>query len=300
MIIKQDFHIHTHCSCDSANMHIPEIVASCQEFGMEHFGLADHLHTAFNLPDLEIASREFKEFGSVKGFHFGVEASCATKWECEMIAKREFASCFTCTVLGKPFQTMTPIDGIMYGGPAGGPLWVDLTKEDLERLGIEYVIGGVHKPNYSEHKFEAILEDWFQQSCYLLNHEFVDILAHPWDGIPFWSGDSIINRSSPQDVELYTKIPQEYWDELARLMLQNHKLAELNCYELTAKNVPEKIRFYMVEKFVEWKEKGVKFTFGSDQHEGPYSVDKILECDRILTSFGFTEEDFGLPPRLKR
>ena len=217
-----------------------------------------------------------------------------------MIAKREYSSCFTCTVLGKPFQTMTPIDGIMYGGPAGGPLWLDLTREDMDRLGIEYVIGGVHKPNYSEHNFDAILLDWYQQSCYLLNHELVDILAHPWDGSPFWSGTSIIDRQAPQDYELYLKIPQEYWDHLGDLMVKNGKLAELNSFFITAKCIPETIRFKMIEKMAAWKEKGVKFSFGSDQHDHAYNVERVLKSDEILSGFGFTENDFGLPRGLKK
>ncbi|MBR1967226.1 MAG: PHP domain-containing protein [Lentisphaeria bacterium] len=298
MIIKQDLHIHTHCSCDSASLHIPEIVQHCQNLGFEHFGISDHLHTAFNMPDIEIANREFNAFGHVKGFHFGIEVTCATKWECEMIAKREYASCFVCNVLGKPFQTMTPIDGIMYGGPAGGPLQIDLTRDDIERLGIEYVIAGVHKPDYSEHNFKAVLEDWYSQLCYLANHELVDIIAHPWEGLPFWSGDCIVNRSSPQDFGLYLQIPQEYWDTLGELMVKNGKLAEFNPCIILAERIPEVIRFKIIEKMAGWKEQGVKFTFGSDSHR-EYKEDHILKCDEILSKFGFTENDFGLPEALK-
>ena len=296
-MITQDFHIHTHCSCDSACAQIPDIVKACKELGLAHFGISDHLHTSFNLPDIEVARREFLEFGPIKGFHFGVEATCATAWECEKIAKRDFASCFTCTVLGKPFQTMTPIDGIMYGGPAGGPLQVDLTKADLNRLGIEYVIGGVHKPNYSEHEPKAMQDDFFNQACYLLNHENVDILAHPWDGLPFWSGDSIVNRSSPVDYTLYCKIPQEYWDELAHLLVSNKKLAELNGDCINA--MPEDIRPFFMEKMAEWREKGVKFTYGSDLHKAQYRKELLKKTESLIAEYGFSDADFGLPPGLR-
>ena len=296
MIIKQDLHIHTHCSCDSASAQIPDIIDSCREHGFRHFGISDHLHTAFNLPDIEIARREFLAQGPVPGFHFGVEATCATAWECEKIARRDFASCFTCTVLGKPFQTMTPIDGIMYGGPAGGPLQVDLTKDDLTRLGIEYVIGGVHKPNYTEHEPKAMRDDFFNQSCFLLKHENVDILAHPWDMLPFWSGDCIVNRSHPKDNTLYLQIPQEYWDELAHLLVTHKKLAELNGGFFYS--VPKDILRVFMEKMVQWKEKGVKFTFGSDLHAPQYREERLQAVETCLEEYGFTEADFGLPPRL--
>jgi histidinol phosphatase-like PHP family hydrolase len=299
MIIKQDLHIHTHCSCDGANLHLPEIIKGCQELGFEHFGLADHLHTAFNMPDIEISKKEYDEYGLVKGFHFGIEVTCATKWECEMIAKREFASCFTCQVLGKPFQTMTPIDGIMFGGPAGGPLQVDLTKEDIQRLGIQYVIGGVHKPNYSELTFKEILEDWYNQSCFLVNNPIVDIIAHPWEGIPFWSGDNIVNRNSTQDFELYLKIPQEYWNNLGDLIVKNNKLAEINPAIIFRDIIPEKVRYAVIEKMAAWKEKNVKFTFGSDSH-CKYDVENIIKYDKVLSEFGFKESDFDLPKGLKK
>lgn len=296
MKLQQDFHIHTHCSCDSACAQIADIVRGCQKAGFRHFGIADHLHTQFNLPDLEIARREFLEYGPVPGFHFGVEVTCATAWECEKIAKRDFASCFTYQLKGRPFQTMTPIDGIMYGGPANGPLAVDLTEEDIRRLGIEYVIGGVHKPNYTEQAPRPMIDDYFNQSCFLLNHPLVDILAHPWNGLPFWSSYFIVTRD-PADLDqtIFLQIPQEYWDEMAHLLVANKKIAELNFCNIFFKD-PEMARFLM-EKMVQWKEKGVKFSFATDLHGASYP--DTAEASRILTEYGFTEEDFVLPPRLE-
>ena len=37
MKLQQDFHIHTHCSCDSACAQIHEIVKGCQTAGIKHF-----------------------------------------------------------------------------------------------------------------------------------------------------------------------------------------------------------------------------------------------------------------------
>lgn len=299
MKITQDFHIHTHCSCDSANSTIDEIVKGCQAAGIKEFGISDHLHTKFNMPDLEIARKEFLEYGPVPGFHFGIEVTCATQWECEKIAKRDFASCFTCEVNGKPFQTMTPIDGIMYGGPANGALMIDLTKEDMDRLGIEYVIGGVHKPNYTEQTVPTMIDDYFNQSCFLLNHELVNILAHPWDGLGFWSGYSIVTHDiADYRFDAFSKIPQEYWDELAHLLVSNHKLAELNRCNICNKRGDGIIARTTLEKMAEWREKGVKFTFGSDLHIGGYPLNgesSISECEKILEEYGFTDDDFAQP-----
>ena len=300
MKLQQDLHIHTHCSCDGACAQIDAIVKGAQAAGMKHFGISDHLHTKFNLPDIEIARKEFLEYGPVPGFHFGIEVTCATQWECEKIAKRDFASCFTCEVHGKKFQTMTPIDGIMYGGPANGPLMVDLTKEDIERLGIEYVIGGVHKPNYTEQTISSMIDDFFNQSCYLLNHELVGILAHPWEGLPFWSGYFIVTKDDADyHYDAFSKIPQEYWDEMAHLLISNHKLAELNRCDICNKKGDGIIARSILEKLAEWRDKGVKFTFGSDLHRAEYPLDgeaNIYEAEKILKKeYGFTDDDFALP-----
>ena len=169
MKLQQDLHIHTHCSCDGACAQIDAIVKGAQAAGMKHFGISDHLHTKFNLPDIEIARKEFLEYGPVPGFHFGIEVTCATQWECEKIAKRDFASCFTCEVHGKKFQTMTPIDGIMYGGPANGPLMVDLTKEDIERLAKENII------------FHGAIDNKKLSSVYQNNDVFIlPSYSEPW------------------------------------------------------------------------------------------------------------------------
>ncbi|MBR2722883.1 MAG: hypothetical protein IKB77_01005, partial [Lentisphaeria bacterium] len=75
MKLNQDFHIHTHCSCDSANGEIPYLVETVESLGIKHYGISDHLHTRFNLPDIEIARREFLEYGKKDNFHFGIEIS---------------------------------------------------------------------------------------------------------------------------------------------------------------------------------------------------------------------------------
>ena len=292
MKLNQDFHIHTHCSCDSADAQISHVVESAKKHGFKHYGISDHLHTRFNLPDIEIARNEFLEYGHVDGFHFGIEISCATAWECEKIAKRDYASCFTCEVNGRKFQTMTPIDGVMYGGPAGGPLALDITAEEIKRLGIEYLIGGVHKPNYTDQNPKDMIDDFFNQSCFLIKHEFIDILAHPWDMLEFWAGWAVVTKD-PKDIryDAFGMIPQEYWDEMAKLFKEYNTLAEINLNF----RMPEDVFHFYMSKMSEWREKGVKFSFGSDLHRAPYNEEKLHKSEKFLTEYGFTEADFAFP-----
>lgn len=299
MIIHSDLHIHTHCSCDSACAQLPDIVQAGQQARFAHWGISDHLHTRFNLPDIEIAAREFRESGPVRGFHFGLEITCATLWECRKIARRDYTSCFVCELNGVPFRTMTPIDGVMFGGPPNGPLHLDITAAEIDRLGIEYVIGGVHKPNYTELKPRPMIDDFFNQSCYLIRHELVDILAHPWDMLPFWSGNYLTTRDpKDRDYQVLRMIPREYWDELERLLLRHRKLAEINNFILFPE-VPDDIRHYYLEKLAQWRSAGVKFSYGSDLHGAKYQFDMLAEMDKLLVEYGFTEGDFALPLRLR-
>ena len=295
MILKHDLHIHTHNSCDSACAQIADIVREAQALGVKTFGISDHLHTRFNLPDIVAARKEFLEFGPLHGFHFGIEVSCATQWECDKIARRDYASCFTYDLKGHPFQTMTPIDGIMYGGPAGGPLCVDLTEEEIAQLGIEYVIGGVHKPNYTEQEPVPMIDDYFNQSCFLIRHPLVDILAHPWNGLVFWSGYFIVTRA-PKDLDnsVFSRIPQEYWDEMGHLLVEYGKRAEINAC-LLSPNKSELVE-PCLEQFARWREKGVRFTYGSDLHTAHFfSTENFEKMNALLEEYGFTEKDFAPP-----
>lgn len=268
--------------------------------GYKHYGISDHLHTHFNYPDIEIARKEFLELEArPANFHFGLELSCATKWECEKIAARDYTSCFTYILKGKPFRTITPIDGIMYGGPPNGPLYLDITKKEMEKLGIEYIIGGVHKPNYTEQEPLPMIEDYFNQMRFMLEDDRIDILAHPWWALSFWSSYAILT-GDPKDrnYDSFYMIPREYWDELAKMFVENGKLAELNTFIMSEK-IPEKLLHFYLEEMTKWKEKGVRFTFGSDLHAKEYEFDLVFRFGEQLKSYGFTENDFALPPRLK-
>lgn len=278
------------------------IIEACNKMGYKEFGISDHLHTHFNYPDIEIARREFLELKErPENFHFGLELSCSNEWECEKIAKRDFTSGFTYMLKGVPFRTLTPIDGVMYGGPPDGPLYLDITREEIEKLGIEYIIGGVHKPNYTEQEPGPMIEDYFKQTCFMLKDDRIDILAHPWWALPFWSGYMIITRDlKDKDYSVYRRIPREYWDELAKLLVENGKLAELNMGCLNGdKNFPEEILHFYMEEMALWKEKGVKFTFGSDLHAKEYQYDLVWQFEKLVKSYGFTEKDFALPEGLK-
>ncbi|NMA42256.1 MAG: PHP domain-containing protein [Oligosphaeraceae bacterium] len=298
MLPKSDFHIHTHCSCDSASAQIQDIVREYRAHGFKQLGISDHLHTRFNLPDIVIARQEYDALGcdADPDLHFGIEVTCATAWECEKIARRDYTSCFTIDVEGIPFRTITPIDGVMFGGPTGGPLQIDLTDEEIRMLKIEYVIGGVHKPNYTRLAPEPMLEDFFNQMCYLIKHPIIDILAHPWDGLAFWSSKTLLTKDrSEMRFDVYRMIPQEMNDELGRLLIENRKYAEINASIIDVQGMPDDAIHAILAIYARWKEQGVTFTYGSDLHEPHYPKDRLKRFDVLIREYGFKEEDFVQP-----
>ena len=299
MKIRQNLHIHSHNSCDSACASLADIVSDMKQLGVEEFVLTDHLHTRFNLPDIAAARREFLALGPVPGFHFGIEVTCATKWECEKIRKRDYASCYTTTVNGFRFQTMTPIDGIMFDGPPGGELTVDLNEDEIREYGIELVDGGVHKPNYTPLEEKPMIEDYFRQSIFLIEHPLVHVLAHPWDGLQFWSCNWIgLNRDrSKYDYQSLLHVPDSMNNEIATALKQYGKAAEINACWLKSYDEAYNRRWW--EIMADWREQGVKFTFGNDQHSAHPNLDQWEGMERKLDEYGFTEADFVLPFRVK-
>ena len=106
MKFSSDWHIHTRNSCDSASLVVSELIPAAQALGIEAFGITDHIHTPYNLPDLVASRREFDESEPPPNFHFGVEVSCVSQWELDEIATGKHAN---------------PVYGLRTGGPAGGP-----------------------------------------------------------------------------------------------------------------------------------------------------------------------------------
>ena len=86
MMIRQNLHIHSSHSCDSACATIKDIQREMLDYGMTEFGLSDHVHSAFNLCDIASSRNDFDVYATSPCFHFGIEATCMAKWECDAIA----------------------------------------------------------------------------------------------------------------------------------------------------------------------------------------------------------------------
>jgi histidinol phosphatase-like PHP family hydrolase len=132
---------------------------------------------------------------------------------------------------------------------------------------------------------------------FLAKHPLVDVVAHPWDSISLAAGDWFLHRDKAADWSIYNEIPQEMCETLGRAILENGKLAEINLPCVL--KVPDFVtRFYM-ESFRNWRDAGVKFTIGSDQHSAHPDAELFAKMETLLDEYGFTENDFALPFDIK-
>ena len=76
MNITSDWHIHSRNSCDAACMLISDLIPEAETRGIRDYGVTDHIHTPYNLPDIAGSYHEFWSNDPSPHFHFGVEASC--------------------------------------------------------------------------------------------------------------------------------------------------------------------------------------------------------------------------------
>ena len=281
MKIRQNLHIHSAHSCDSACATLADIQTEMLKAGIKEFGVSDHFHTRYNMCDIESSRNDFLCDKRPKEFHFGIEATCMAKWECENIAAGKFERILDDPVYGLRYND--------FDSSADTSPWLDITAEDIKRLGIEYVIGGVHWPLNNKLDRDGLLEDAFKQHLYLIEHPLVDIIAHPWDGLAGWFKG--VNNGQA-DYQAVLQIPEKYNEKLVEALLKHDTCAELNLTALTHTGYPEEVLKYMWRLFASWREAGVKFTIGSDQHSAHANEVMFSAGGLLLDHYGFTGENF--------
>lgn len=284
MVIRSDWHIHSNNSCDSAALRMCDLVPEAVTNGITDYGITDHIHTPFNRPDLEASRREFDAAASNPRFHFGVEASVVSRWEIEEIARGGHQN---------------PVYGLRSGGPPGCELAIALNADDIEELGIEYVIGGTHWPMYVPLERHAVIRDFHRQNMFLATHPLVDIVAHPW----WWHGgweDANHDLSAEPWFDDFTCIPESMHEEFAAAAIEHGKKIEVNQNAILLNpHYPERFKLQYLAYLANLKDRGAELSMGSDCHAPHYTVG-FERSARMLETAGFREEDYWLlPPREK-
>ena len=265
-------------------MEISDLVAEAADGGIESYGITDHLHTPYNLPDVQASRREYETFSHVHGFHFGIELSCVSQWELDRIADGE---------------ANDPVYGIRKGGPVGAYPALGIDRDGLQELGVEFVVAGTHWPLYVELEPSAVIQDYHRQNMFLAEHPLVDVVAHPWWWMGHWMDSDQMYRGDPW-IGDFGAIPQSMHNEFATAATQSGTLVEINLSAmLLTSHYPDSFKTEYLEYLVLLKELGVKFTIGSDCHNHHYTEIDFSMAGGMLDSVGITEEDLGrIPPRI--
>ncbi len=280
MKITSDWHIHSQNSCDEACMTVATLLRRSKEKGIEAFGLTDHIHTPFNLPDLVASRKEYLESHPPACFRFGVEASCISEWELGELAKGGHAD---------------PVYGLRQGGPAGGKMALGLTGENIRELGIEYVVAGAHWPLYVPFEREAIIRDYHRQNMFLATHPLVDIVAHPWWWMGHWQDKDGRYPAEPW-FDDFRKIPRSMHDEFAAAAKAHKTAVEINAGAmLFSVAYPGRFKEQYLEYLAGLKASGVTLSFGSDCHDADYAVD-LEKAAAMLDRVGIRDEDLSRLP----
>ncbi len=283
MKITSDWHIHSRNSCDEASLTVADLIAEAAEAGIADLGLTDHIHTPYNLPDLEASRREFLASNPSPRFHFGVEVSVVSEWELAELAKGQHDS---------------PVYGLRSGGPPGAEPAIGIGEESLQRLGVEYVVGGTHWPLYVPVEREGIIRDYHRQNLFLATHPLVDIVAHPWWWMGHWKSADGRYLGDPW-LDDFGKIPASMHDEFADAVVRYGKQVEINISAmLLNRTYPADFPPQYLEYLAGLKAQGVRFSLGSDCHSSHYAID-FGTAAAMLDSVGIRDEElWRLPPRV--
>jgi histidinol phosphatase-like PHP family hydrolase len=282
-MLTSDWHIHSIHSCDEASLPMADLPGQAAACGIADFGITDHLHTPYNLPDIAASRAAFLAANPPAHFHFGIEVSVVSQWELDEVATGKYQS---------------PTYGLRQGGPAGSALALALTEEDVCTYGIEFVVGGTHWPMYVPFEREAIIRDYHRQNMFLATHPLVTIIAHPWWWMGHWQDENGLYPSEPW-FDSFAAIPASMHDEFATATLVHGKVVEINISAMLLNpQYPAHFAGQYLDYLAGLQARGVPLSIGSDCHDPQYTID-FARTEEMLATVGIHDQDlWRLPPRM--
>jgi histidinol phosphatase-like PHP family hydrolase len=283
MPLTADWHIHTEHSCDGACIPMPTLVREAAAMGIADFGVTDHLHTPYNLPDVRASRQAFDALSPSPRMHFGVEVSCVSQWELDEVAAGRHAQ---------------PTYGVRSGGPAGGALAIGLTADDIAAFGIKFVVGGAHWPLYVPLEREAVIRDYHRQNLFLATHPLVTIVAHPWWWMGAWQDADGMYRTDPW-FDDFGRIPRGMHDEFAAAAREPGTVVEINLEAILCNGgYPDGFRRQYLDYLASLAAAGVTLSLGSDCHSAHYTDMPFATAAALLATVGLDDTRlWRLPPR---
>ncbi|MFO7946266.1 MAG: PHP domain-containing protein [Armatimonadota bacterium] len=246
MYEETDLHIHTHyLGCADETMTVPAIVHTAEELGLKTIAITDHMWGPQSLEKHRPIRDDLEQVATDIEVIFGVEAD----------------SC----------------------GPGTGEITV--TEEDIEELGFELVVCGVHGSYFDHPDPEGIIELQQELMLDIARHPLVHILAHPWSfmGRDFQEGR--LNWLTDM-----SRIPADYAKQLGAVAAEHNTAVEANAGAIWVRDAYSE-RF--VADYQEYLQnvaaEGPKIAICSDAH----TIDRIETCriaGRAVREMGIPEE----------
>ncbi|MBQ2704785.1 MAG: hypothetical protein IJF58_04490 [Clostridia bacterium] len=280
MAITSDWHIHTHCSCDSACMEFETLINNAKKHGITDFGVSDHYHTRLQEADIAASRVEFdkaiENHPELKGrFHFGIEATPMSKWEVDKIAHGEYSE--------------KPTYGIRHGGPANAPVIFDFDDEFIEKYKIEYIVTGVHWPMYCDTDLQSLLSEYHRQYMFAATHPYTDILAH------YTWYDTNVYPDVKNPFADFSRVSETMRSELKHALLENKVALELNGFVLsehTSGLLPKTFVDEYLGWFADMQKSGVIIAQGCDCHYKDLSKVNYDSISKIYEHYGIDTDKF--------
>lgn len=280
MAITSDWHIHTHCSDDSACMEFETLVEEAKKIGLTDFGVSDHYHFFAQEPDIAASRKEFdltlERHPELKGhFHFGIETTLMYKRELEKAAN------------GRGNEIL--MFDLQSEGYGDAELAFGLDQAFLEKYGIAYFIAGTHWPMYCKLDAQSVLAEYHRQYMYCATHPFTDILAHFgwWDANLFRGVWGV--KDMPNPFTHFAGVSQTMRSELTAALKENRVAFELNDYIFCDKNA-ESYRDEYLGFAADLQNSGVLLSMGSDCHAARLTD----SCDYVNRDAAFRH--YGIDP----
>ena len=269
--IRSDWHIHSHCSCDSACLTFEDLISDAKALSLTDFGITDHYHTRIQEPDIAASRAEYDaalvRHPELAGhFHFGIEATLVSEWEVGKIASGEY--------------TELPVYGLRTGGPAHSPVLLDFDDEFLARYGIEYVVTGMHWSMYCATDTQTMAKEYHRQYMYAATHPFTTIMAH----YLWW--DASLLREVPNPFTVFDVVSESMRSELKAALLECHTAFELNPCMICTDALPESFHDAYLGWAAELQRSGVVLSMGSDCHNAHLRTDYFAKMNQRLAHYG--------------
>jgi len=268
--ILSDWHIHTERSCDGACLEMRDLVREASRLSITDFGVTDHLHTSYNLPDIEKSKADYltavaADPGLAGRFHFGIEVSSVSQWEIDKVLKGDYKGDVTY--------------GLRSGWPDGALPAIALDAGYIAGMGIEFVVGGVHWPLTYDLSVDSLIKDYHRQYMFLARHANVDILAHYLWWLP--------RSDAANPFEEFGGVPDYMKTELAEALLDNGCAFELNLEAMLLSDyVTEKFKREYLEYAAQLQSQGVTLAIGSDCHDKHYTAIDFEKSSRMIEESG--------------